>query len=144
MMIANENSGKNSQRQFWSFQTQFPGSATTDFDWGRKVKDSFKNKNKKWEIFRQATYTDNREIEGRIFHLAKQYGVPLFEKDQLVEKCIEGLYRVREFSKRVKSGVFFSFTEFQTLSPREDRIWQGQKGAIPYWNCASANQNALQ
>ncbi|PAV56165.1 hypothetical protein WR25_13391 isoform D [Diploscapter pachys] len=52
---------------------------------------------------KQATYTDNREIEGRIFHLAKQYGVPLFEKDQLVEKCIEGLYRNFKLFLRAKT-----------------------------------------
>ncbi|CAD6184512.1 unnamed protein product [Caenorhabditis auriculariae] len=40
-----------------------------------------------------ATYTDNREIEGRIFHLAKEFNVPLFEKDPSVEKRIENLYR---------------------------------------------------
>ncbi|KAE9420716.1 hypothetical protein Angca_008038 [Angiostrongylus cantonensis] len=40
-----------------------------------------------------ATYTDNREIEGRIFHLAKEFNVPLFEKDPTVEKRIESLYR---------------------------------------------------
>jgi chloride intracellular channel protein 2 len=39
------------------------------------------------------TYSDNREIEGRIFHLAKEFRVPLFEKDQLVEKNIQNLYR---------------------------------------------------
>lgn len=44
--------------------------------------------------FRNATYTDNREIEGRIFHLAKEFNVPLFEKDPVVEKRIESLYRV--------------------------------------------------
>lgn len=40
------------------------------------------------------TYTDNRELEGRIFHIAKEYGVPLFEKDVAVEKRIESLFRV--------------------------------------------------
>jgi chloride intracellular channel protein 2 len=42
---------------------------------------------------KNATYTDNREIEGRIFHLAKEFQVPLFEKDPVVEKKIESLYR---------------------------------------------------
>lgn len=42
---------------------------------------------------RQMTYTDNREIEGRIFHIAKEFQVPLFEKDVAVEKKIESLYR---------------------------------------------------
>ncbi|MCP9261096.1 Chloride intracellular channel exc-4 [Dirofilaria immitis] len=42
---------------------------------------------------KNATYTDNREIEGRIFHLAKEFNVPLFEKDPVVEKRIESLYR---------------------------------------------------
>jgi chloride intracellular channel protein 2 len=42
---------------------------------------------------KNATYTDNREIEGRIFHLAKEFHVPLFEKDPVVEKKIESLYR---------------------------------------------------
>lgn len=44
--------------------------------------------------FRGATYSDNREIEGRIFHLAKEFQVPLFEKDPIVEKNIQNLYRV--------------------------------------------------
>uniref|UniRef100_A0A7E4VFG5 Chloride intracellular channel n=1 Tax=Panagrellus redivivus TaxID=6233 RepID=A0A7E4VFG5_PANRE len=39
------------------------------------------------------TYSDNREIEGRIFHLAKDFRVPLFEKDISVEKSIQNLYR---------------------------------------------------
>jgi hypothetical protein len=39
------------------------------------------------------TYTDNRELEGRIFHIAKDEDVPLFEKDTTVEKKIENLYR---------------------------------------------------
>lgn len=47
---------------------------------------------------RNATYTDNREIEGRIFHLAKEFQVPLFEKDPEVEKRIESLYRVSKVS----------------------------------------------
>ncbi|TKR59799.1 hypothetical protein L596_029417 [Steinernema carpocapsae] len=38
-------------------------------------------------------YTDNREIEGRIFHLAKELRVPLFEKDLTVEKSIQSIYR---------------------------------------------------
>jgi len=42
---------------------------------------------------KQMTYTDNREIEGRIFHIAKEFQVPLFEKDVTVEKNIESLYR---------------------------------------------------
>uniref|UniRef100_A0A915HML2 Chloride intracellular channel exc-4 n=1 Tax=Romanomermis culicivorax TaxID=13658 RepID=A0A915HML2_ROMCU len=42
---------------------------------------------------KQITYTDNREIEGRIFHIAKEFQVPLFEKDSVVEKHIESLYR---------------------------------------------------
>ncbi|VDK59472.1 unnamed protein product [Anisakis simplex] len=45
------------------------------------------------EESKNATYTDNREIEGRIFHLAKEFHIPLFEKDQSVEKRIETLYR---------------------------------------------------
>ena len=40
------------------------------------------------------TYTDNRDLESRIFHLAKEYSVPLFEKDLAVETKIENLYRV--------------------------------------------------
>jgi hypothetical protein len=39
------------------------------------------------------TYTDNRDLEGRIFHIAKDFSVPLFEKDVTVEKKIESLYR---------------------------------------------------
>ncbi|KAI6228991.1 hypothetical protein M3Y99_01157600 [Aphelenchoides fujianensis] len=39
------------------------------------------------------TYTDNREIESRIFHLAKEFNVPLFEKDPQVDKNIQNLYR---------------------------------------------------
>lgn len=42
---------------------------------------------------KQTTYTDNRELEGRIFHLSKEFQVPLFEKDSAVEKKIENLYR---------------------------------------------------
>jgi hypothetical protein len=42
---------------------------------------------------KQITYSDNRELEGRIFHIAKEFEVPLFEKDSAVEKKIESLYR---------------------------------------------------
>lgn len=45
-------------------------------------------------FLRQMTYSDNRELEGRIFHIAKEFEVPLFEKDSAVEKKIESLYRV--------------------------------------------------
>jgi chloride intracellular channel protein 2 len=45
------------------------------------------------ETTKSVTYTDNREIEGRIFHIAKEFMVPLFEKDVAVEKKIETLYR---------------------------------------------------
>jgi len=45
------------------------------------------------ETNRQLTYTDNRELEGRIFHIAKEFRVPLFEKDVAVEKRIETLFR---------------------------------------------------
>ncbi|KRY85821.1 Chloride intracellular channel exc-4 [Trichinella pseudospiralis] len=40
-------------------------------------------------------FTDNREIERRIFHIAKEFKVPLFEKDVTVDKSIESLYRWR-------------------------------------------------
>ncbi|KAK6726317.1 hypothetical protein RB195_004562 [Necator americanus] len=50
-----------------------------------------------------ATYTDNREIEGRIFHLAKEFHVPLFEKDPVVEKRIESLYRNFKLFLRAKT-----------------------------------------
>lgn len=45
------------------------------------------------EASKGATFSDNREIEGRIFHLAKEFNVPLFEKDLTVEKTIQNLYR---------------------------------------------------
>ncbi len=45
-------------------------------------------------LFRGMTYSDNRELEGRIFHIAKEFQVPLFEKDVAAEKKIENLYRV--------------------------------------------------
>ncbi|GMT30374.1 hypothetical protein PFISCL1PPCAC_21671 [Pristionchus fissidentatus] len=48
-------------------------------------------------------YTDNRDIEGRIFHLAKEYNVPLFEKDPTVEKRIESLYRNFKLFVRAKT-----------------------------------------
>ncbi|KAF8365548.1 exc-4 [Pristionchus pacificus] len=48
-------------------------------------------------------YTDNRDIEGRIFHLAKEYNVPLFEKDPAVEKRIESLYRNFKLFVRAKT-----------------------------------------
>uniref|UniRef100_A0A0M3HTI3 Chloride intracellular channel exc-4 n=1 Tax=Ascaris lumbricoides TaxID=6252 RepID=A0A0M3HTI3_ASCLU len=54
------------------------------------------------EESKNATYTDNREIEGRIFHLAKEFHVPLFEKDQSVEKRIESLYRNFKVFLRMK------------------------------------------
>lgn len=41
-----------------------------------------------------ATYSDNREIENRIFQLAREAGVTLFEQDTIVEKSIQNLYRV--------------------------------------------------
>ncbi|KAK6033840.1 hypothetical protein COOONC_28655 [Cooperia oncophora] len=52
---------------------------------------------------KEATYTDNREIEGRIFHLAKEFRVPLFEKDPTVEKRIESLYRNFKLFLRAKT-----------------------------------------
>ncbi|VDN86149.1 unnamed protein product [Brugia pahangi] len=55
---------------------------------------------------KNATYTDNREIEGRIFHLAKEFNVPLFEKDPVVEKRIESLYRVSLFYFPTYSFIF--------------------------------------
>lgn len=54
---------------------------------------------------KQMQYTDNREIEGRIFHLAKEFRVPLFEKDPLVEKCIESLYRNFKLFLRAKTEL---------------------------------------
>jgi len=42
---------------------------------------------------KQMTYTDNRELETRIFHIAKECQVPLFEKDVTVDRKIESLYR---------------------------------------------------
>uniref|UniRef100_A0A5S6Q8K6 Chloride intracellular channel exc-4 n=1 Tax=Trichuris muris TaxID=70415 RepID=A0A5S6Q8K6_TRIMR len=42
---------------------------------------------------KELMYTDNREIERRIFHIAKEFSVPLFEKDITVDKSIESLYR---------------------------------------------------
>jgi len=45
------------------------------------------------ETNRKLTYTDNRDLEGRIFHIAKDFRVPLFEKDVMVEKRIETLFR---------------------------------------------------
>lgn len=45
------------------------------------------------ETNRKMTYTDNRDLEGRIFHIAKDFRVPLFEKDVLVDKRIETLFR---------------------------------------------------
>uniref|UniRef100_A0A0N5CMT3 Chloride intracellular channel exc-4 n=1 Tax=Thelazia callipaeda TaxID=103827 RepID=A0A0N5CMT3_THECL len=53
--------------------------------------------------FRSATWTDNRDIERRIFHLAKEFNVPLFEKDPVVEKRIESLYRNFKVFLRHKS-----------------------------------------
>ncbi|KAH7723655.1 EXC-4 protein [Aphelenchoides avenae] len=49
------------------------------------------------------TYSDNREIEGRIFHLAKEFQVPLFEKDPVVEKNIQNLYRNFKVFLRAKT-----------------------------------------
>jgi len=48
------------------------------------------------------TYTDNREIENRIFHLAKEFGVALFEQDTVVEKNIQNLYRNFKLFLRAK------------------------------------------
>uniref|UniRef100_A0A0N5A1G8 Chloride intracellular channel n=1 Tax=Parastrongyloides trichosuri TaxID=131310 RepID=A0A0N5A1G8_PARTI len=45
------------------------------------------------EPSKDATYSDNRDIESRIFHLAKEFDVALFEKDITVEKIIQSLYR---------------------------------------------------
>ncbi|CAI4221454.1 unnamed protein product [Auanema sp. JU1783] len=52
---------------------------------------------------KEMTYSDNREIEGRIFHLAKEFNVPLFEKDPVVEKTIESLYRNFKLFLRAKT-----------------------------------------
>uniref|UniRef100_A0AC35TH58 Chloride intracellular channel exc-4 n=1 Tax=Rhabditophanes sp. KR3021 TaxID=114890 RepID=A0AC35TH58_9BILA len=45
------------------------------------------------ETAKDMTYSDNRDIESRIFHLAKEFDVALFEKDITVEKNIQSLYR---------------------------------------------------
>lgn len=52
---------------------------------------------------KNVTYSDNREIEGRIFHLAKEFNVPLFEKDPAAEKTIESLYRNFKLYLRAKT-----------------------------------------
>lgn len=38
-------------------------------------------------------YSDNREIEGRIFHLSAEFDVPLFEKDEPTDKVLSDFYR---------------------------------------------------
>ena len=65
-------------------------------------------------------YTDNRDIEGRIFHLAKEYNVPLFEKDPAVEKRIETLYRNFKLFVRAKADYDKgkrTLTPIETLPP---------------------------
>lgn len=54
------------------------------------------------ETNKNITYTDNRELEGRIFHIAKEFQVPLFEKDVATEKKIETLYRNFKVFMRAK------------------------------------------
>ncbi|KAI6182388.1 hypothetical protein M3Y97_00375200 [Aphelenchoides bicaudatus] len=49
------------------------------------------------------TYSDNREIEQRIFHLSKEFGVALFEQDTTVEKNIQNLYRNFKLFLRAKA-----------------------------------------
>jgi len=41
----------------------------------------------------RSTYTGACEIEGRIFHLAQECDVALFEKDEVVQRNIQSLYR---------------------------------------------------
>uniref|UniRef100_A0A1I7X1I7 C2H2-type domain-containing protein n=1 Tax=Heterorhabditis bacteriophora TaxID=37862 RepID=A0A1I7X1I7_HETBA len=84
--------------------------------------------------FRGATYTDNREIEGRIFHLAKEFRVPLFEKDPAVEKRIESLYRVRlnclmHLSTFLMSSYVynFSFQNFKLFLRSKSELDKGRK-----------------
>uniref|UniRef100_A0A915EJY9 Chloride intracellular channel n=1 Tax=Ditylenchus dipsaci TaxID=166011 RepID=A0A915EJY9_9BILA len=52
---------------------------------------------------KDAIYSDNEEIEGRIFHLSQEFNVPLFEKDAVVEKSIENLYRNFKFFMKKKA-----------------------------------------
>ncbi|KHJ45003.1 chloride intracellular channel exc-4 family protein [Trichuris suis] len=52
---------------------------------------------------KELMYTDNREIERRIFHIAKEFSVPLFEKDITVDKSIESLYRNFKVFLRAKT-----------------------------------------
>ncbi|CAD5207079.1 unnamed protein product [Bursaphelenchus okinawaensis] len=56
------------------------------------------------ESSKGVTHSDNRDIEGRIFHLAKQFHVSLFEKDLTVEKTIQNLYRNFKVFLQAKVG----------------------------------------
>jgi len=49
------------------------------------------------------TFSDNREIENRIFHLAKEFNVALFEQDTVVVKNIQNLYRNFKLFLRAKA-----------------------------------------
>ena len=61
--------------------------------------------------FRGVVYSDNREIEGRIFHLSTDFNVPLFEKDVALEKVIQNFYRVRKihFSSSIVDPLFVKY-----------------------------------
>lgn len=85
---------------------------------------------------KEITYTDNREIEGRIFHLAKEYNVPLFEKDPSVEKRIENLYRVSCFCEL---AVQFRISEFQAFPQGQSGVRQREEDSICCSRLASSN-----
>lgn len=77
-------------------------------------------------------YTDNREIEGRIFHLAKEFQVPLFEKDAVVEKRIESLYRVRfQILQWAPNCELIRFQNFKLFLRAKTDLDKGKKEPSP-------------
>ena len=76
------------------FKKIFFGSAAAADGRERDVRHHFDGFRYEIVFFRDAVYSDDEEIEARIFHLAREFDVRLFEKDPMAEKCIENLNRV--------------------------------------------------
>jgi len=66
---------------------------------------------------KQMTYSDNRELEGRIFHIAKEFEVPLFEKDSAVEKKKSKVFiAILKPSSNIKPILTSSTTEVRSAT----------------------------
>jgi len=83
--------------------------------------------------FSATTYSDNQEIERRIFHLAKEFNVSLFERDAAVDSSIQSLYRVGTLILyRTICILLANISELQALPEIKNRIRQGEINSDPH------------